>query len=88
MSPSRKKKVKDLIDSLEQKIELASYELKVGDLVKVNIPVDFEDPDTTFTTYPGIVLKDSDGIACFVHVFYDNQSYYVHWQQVEKLHGP
>ena len=70
---------------MEQKIEIAEYKFMVGDLVRVNIPDDFEDPSTRTTTYPGIVLKDSDGMATFVHVFYDNQSYFVHWQQVEKI---
>ena len=68
-----------------QKHDLDAYAHKRGDLVKVSIPVDFEDPDTKFTPYVGIVLQDSEGIGCFVHVFYDNQSYFVHWQQVEKL---
>ena len=69
----------------EQRRDLESYSLSKGDLVYVYIPDDLDDPETKFTTYVGIVLQDSEGIACFIHVFYDNQSYYVHWQQVEKV---
>jgi hypothetical protein len=85
LSRSRRRKGKEPTDLSAPKhnIDAGDYALRKGDLVMV-MPCYGENE---FAKYPGIVLKDSDGIACFVHVFYNEHSAFIHWQQIEKIDG-
>jgi len=59
--------------------------LKTGDLVRVHIPHDLGAEELKFDVFPGIVLEDASHATCYVKVFYDNRSYYVHSGQIEKI---
>jgi len=60
-------------------------QLQKGDLVKVHIPHDLGAEEMKFAVFAGIVLEDAPHVACYVKVFYDNRSYYVHSGQLEKV---
>ena len=78
---SKRKKANDLIDSLEQR----TSPLQKGDLVKVHIPRDLGAEELVFDVYAGIVVEDAPFTACYVKVFYDNGTYYVHAAHLEKI---